>query len=174
MYAIKREENSKYNYLVTEADPNSKSEFINLAEVKKEVKKKRDRAQDRAEESLEIEEGKQLGPHLKVRGLNGAIVLVTEIIEKMRKDKWLSHLIALERRIPKSNLKYLEEIAKQNNVEIDYSEKREELVLKGYAKTINRLRSTFIKGTFPFEISIFQVGFRKITHINNNLLSKLN
>lgn len=41
VYAIKREENTKYNYLVTEADPDAKSEHILLAEVKKEVPSKR-------------------------------------------------------------------------------------------------------------------------------------
>lgn len=58
VYAIKREENTKYNYLVTEADPDAKSELITLSEVKKEVPNKRQKAQNRAQESEEFEEGK--------------------------------------------------------------------------------------------------------------------
>lgn len=75
------------------------------------------------------------------------MLLVEEIFKKMQQEKWLTHIIQLERKVQKSNLKYIQEIAKQNNLNIDYSEKREELVIKGYAKTINRLRNTFIKGT---------------------------
>ncbi|KAL4473380.1 hypothetical protein ABPG72_015623 [Tetrahymena utriculariae] len=144
IFFIKREENSKYNYLVEEADPSAQSERIDVQEQKKQVNKKY-RAKEKQEQQ-ELEEKKKLGPQLKIRGLKDGLEIAKNICEKMKKEKRSIHTIKLERKIPKNNLKFLEEISLQNNIEMEYDEKREELILKGYKKTINRLRNQFIKG----------------------------
>lgn len=87
------------------------------------------------------EEEKNIGPHLRVRGLKENLELVTDIFETMKKQKFTTHIIQIGKKLAKGNLKYLNEIAKQNNLELNYDEKTEEISIKGYKKTINRIRS---------------------------------
>ena len=54
-------------------------------------------------------------------------------------------MISLGRKISKGNLKYLNEIAKQNNLELNYDEKTEEISVKGYKKTIHHIRNQLIQ-----------------------------